>query len=71
MPWGSWRPIAFGFGAGSYVGITLARGFAFGEQVLSMMTEEGSSRHHHLLGGLKGVMATGTKFAHSIRRYLE
>jgi uncharacterized protein YebE (UPF0316 family) len=34
---------AFGFGAGNYVGITLERWFAFGEQILSIMTRQGSN----------------------------
>jgi len=33
---------AFGFGAGNYVGITIERWFAFGEQMLSIMTKRGS-----------------------------
>jgi len=32
---------AFGFGAGNYVGITIEKWFAFGEQLLSIMTKQG------------------------------
>ena len=34
---------AFGFGAGNYVGITLEKWFAFGEQLLSIMTKQGAN----------------------------
>jgi uncharacterized protein YebE (UPF0316 family) len=34
---------AFGFGAGNYVGITLEKWFAFGEQLVSIMTQQGAS----------------------------
>jgi uncharacterized protein YebE (UPF0316 family) len=34
---------AFGFGAGNYVGITLENWFAFGEQLVSIITQQGAS----------------------------
>lgn len=34
---------AFGFGAGNYVGITIEKWFAFGEQVISIMTKQGGN----------------------------
>jgi uncharacterized protein YebE (UPF0316 family) len=55
---------AFGFGAGNYVGITLEKWLAFGEQMLSIMTRQGTNMAPMLRTQGFNVMSFGIEDAH-------